>query len=101
MAQLRAQPLGQRNQNHRAYHRSPQRSDTAEKRENQGLRRYYRAQHAMRSNDLQHHRMEPAGQRTQGAAGDKAGHLDPEAVYAGRFGRHFILLDRQHGQAEA
>ena len=100
MAELGSQALGQGNQHGRADKRSPQGSNAAEKRQYQCLRGNHGAQHAMRRDHLQHHRVEPPHQCAQGATGDEPGHLDAQRVDARCLRRQLILLDRQHGETE-
>ena len=45
--------------------------------------------------------MKAAHQRAQRAAGNEGDHLHAQRVDARGLGRHFVLLDRQHRQAEA
>ena len=95
------QRFGQRDQDHRSDHRTPDRSDAAEHGDRQRLRRHQHAEHGLRGHHQQHDRVEAADRAGDGAAERDGAQLPGQRVDAGGFRGGFVLLDREQRHAEA
>ena len=101
MAELGVQRLCQRHQDGGADDRPPVHADTAEQRDNQGLRGRRYAEHGLRRHHQENHGVEPACGRGHRRAQHDGAHLPAQRIDARRLGGRLVLLDGQQRHAEA